>query len=138
MLDRDLGGGGGIRPTDRVGAGAHRGSQRDLVDVPRSRTRGGLVADDQHYRGVRLHGFGQGGESVREAGTVGRGRRSETAARAMVGVGSHDRARLVADGGEARGCRSLERIEEVRVAVAHHPEDLPHVAGEIDGDVGGD
>ena len=138
VLDRDHGGRRGVHPSDRVGAGADRGGERDLVDAPRPWTRGRLVADDEHERHVRLHGLGQGGERVGEAGAVRRGRRGEAAPGAVMGVGGDDGARLVAHRREARRSLGLEGVEEVGVAVAHHAEDVVDVARQSDGDVGGD
>ena len=71
-------------------------------------------------------------------GAVGRGRGGEPAGGAVVRVGGDDAARLVPHGGEADVGRALEGVEEVGVAVAHHPEDVVDVAGEGGGDVRGD
>ena len=73
---------------------------------------------------MRLHGLGERGERVGEAGAVGRGRGGEAAPSAVVGVGGDDAARLVAHRREARRRLALERVEEVGVAVAHHAEDV--------------
>ena len=137
MLDRDDGGGRGIRSPHGVGARADGRREGDLVDVPRARPRGRLVAHDEHERHVRLHRLGEGGQGVGEAGAVGRGGRREPAARAVVRVGGDDGAGLVPDGGVGRGGVAHERVEEPGVAVAHHPEDVVDVAGEGDGDVRG-
>ena len=138
MLDRDDGRGSGIRSPDGVGARADGRREGDLVDAPRARARGRLVADDEHERHVRLHRLGERGQGVGEAGAVGRGGRGEAAARAVVRVGGDDGSGLVPDGGVGRGSVAHERVEEPGVAVAHHPEDVVDVAGEGDGDVRGD
>ena len=137
VLDRDDGRRRGIRSAHRVGACADRRGESDLVDAPGAAARCRLVADDEHEGHVRLHRLGQRGQRVREAGAVGGGRGGEPAARAVIGVGGDDAAGLVAHGGVADVGGALEGIEEVGVAVAHHPEDVVDVAGEGRGDVRG-
>ena len=138
VLDRDDGGGRGIRPSDGIGACADGRRERDLVDVPRARARGRLIADDEDERHVRLHRLGERREGVGETGAVGGGRGREPAARAEVRVGGDDAPGLVPHRGVGDVGRALERVEEVRVAVPHHPEDVVDVAGEGQGDVRGD
>ncbi len=138
VLDRDDGRGRGIRSAHRVGARTDRRRQRDLVDAPRAAARGGLVAHYQHERDVRLHGLRQRGQRVREARAVGGRRRGQAAAGSVVRVGRDHATRLVPHGGESDVGGALERIEEVRVAVAHHAEHVVDVAGEGGGDVRGD
>ena len=137
VLDRDDRRRRGIRPAHRVGACADRRGEGDLVDAPGAAARCGLVADHQHEGHVRLHGFGERGQRVREPGAVGGGRGGEPAAGAVIGVGGDDPAGLVAHGGVADVGGALEGIEEVGVAVAHHPEDVVDVQGEGRGDVRG-
>ena len=138
MLDGDDRGRRGVGPPDRVGAGADRGGQRDLVDVPGAGAGGRAVADDEDERHLGLHRLGQRRERVGEAGAVGRGRRGDPPAGTLVGVRRHDSPGLVADRGELHVARALEGVEDVRVAVAHDPEDVVDVAGQGVGDVGGD
>ncbi|CAH0201283.1 hypothetical protein SRABI128_01745 [Microbacterium sp. Bi128] len=136
MLESDHGRGCGIPVAHRIGPHAHGGAERDLVDAPRARARGRLVTDDQHERNAGLRRLGQRGERVREPGSVCRGRRRDASARTVVGVGGHHAARLMAEGGE-RGAGAMQLVDEIRVAVSHHAEDVIDVGGEGAGDVCG-
>lgn len=121
----------------RVGARADRRGQGDLVDIPRARTGGRLIAHDQHKRHTRLHGFRQRGEGIGETSAVGGGSRCDSPAGPVVRVGGNHGALLMAHGSEPRRSGAFQSIEEVGVAVAHHAEDGIDVLGEGTGDVGG-
>jgi len=138
VLEGDEDGGRRIPVAHRVGAHAHRRGERDLVDTPRARPRGGLVAHDEEEGDAGLGRLGQRREGVGEARAVGGGRGGETSRGAIVGVGGDDSAGLVPHRGEGKVGLAVQHVEEVRVPVSHHPEDVVEVAGEGVRDVGGD
>ncbi|AGW41768.1 hypothetical protein O159_17260 [Leifsonia xyli subsp. cynodontis DSM 46306] len=135
MLERGERGRGSVPDAHGVRPHADRGGEGDLVDVPRSRPGGGRVADHQQQRDARLRRLGERCEGVREARAIGRGRRRQPSADAVVGIGRHDPAGLVADGDEGGVGAAFDRVEEVRVAGAHHPEHPIEATGEGDRDM---
>ena len=123
---------------DRVGAGADRGGERDLVDVPRARARRRLVADDEHERHARLRGLGQAvSVLVKPAPYVAVAAAMRPDARKWASAATTPPASWRTAVKRAVVC-ALEGVEEVGVAVAHDAEDVVDVAREGDGDVGGD
>jgi hypothetical protein len=130
VLDRDDGRGGGVSAAHRVGAGPDGRGDGDLVDAPRPRARGGLVADDEHERNASLHSLGERRQRVGEAGAIGGCRGGEPTGRPEVRVGGDDSPGLMPHGGEVGRGAADERIEERGVAVAHDAEDVLDASGE--------
>ena len=135
MLDSDRSGRCRIGPADGVRARAHGRGDRDLVDIPRPGARGRLVAHHEYQRNLRLRGLGEGGEGIGEARAVGRGGGRETATGAKVRVCCDDRPGFVANRDIAGRGGALESVDEIRVAIAHHPEHVIDGGGEGAGDV---
>ena len=137
MLDGGHGRGGGIDPTDGVGAHTHCRGHRDLVDVPRPGTGCGLIPDDEDEGHSGLGRLGECGERIREPRAIGRGGRGDSPGGAEVGIGGDDGSGFVADGGVCRRGVTQQGVEEVGVAVAHEAEDLVDVGGKGVSDVRG-